>query len=965
MKSKDFLNDEWSQKYKKSINCSNPRGFSQRAHCAGRKKNEDVAQGLINELAPGGGSGNGPFDYGAAIIKIGEDFLDHFTDSQAGEDAAQITKAGETFIAKGMLAGVKFLYQELDTQVRDHVFDELADQGFNVEQDLIALRRKIPRDPEAGQLFAKMKADWEAQPGHTYVVTGQWGTGSSTSKDIKAGSEQEARQKFLASNKGVKFNSIDVKRLGGAAGMAEGVNAKQVKNVQENKINRRGFLAGMLGLAAAGMVPQSVASELVQQLADPAAASDTLERAAGNLLNAIRWRLEQFRSDKLRDRAVANIAGKLGMPTDQFEEFMEFYEYGSDPEEAAKQLVQHLRGADPRSITVRDRDFDDHDDDDNAVAQAAKTVTSTAARTQAAPAVATGMAAFKDLLQRVMSDRRTEQPQVKDMGQISRTGSAPALPAPDQSAVEIMAQLRDIVGRDLSDAEKDLARQKLQGVAEGILGNREYNRVMPVVKRIAGEVSDYDRDEFGEELWSLLDQKYGSKYAQSILQDSLDFYWDEYTELTGQQGMAEGLLNEFDPGEGGFGPFKVYIGKQIVKQFSTFEEAKDEVDFLRDSDPRSANDHWRIVDGTGQTAWEYDIGHKIDSHRRSQKFRGQGMSEQQGVAEGSDNIWGPAGRFAGDEKTDIGMTLDKIAVGDQVQYHGRKVQVKQLYKDRARVSDRSREWDVRLSDLNRLGQGVREGSLNEVDRRGFLRGLAAFAAVSAVPSGVVRALSTPEGINTLTTNDVNALLKAIRAYLPRYDQQDWTGTFERWDKMASVLRIYGDDDELGSDKLDKLMGLYRKDPEQASTKLLQHLQKHAVDLTDVRKQTISQWDDIETVRRSDPVNDEIRQMQQQIADYNARMQLSKTPGISPAQTATAAVTQFRDLVQQMLGAETTISRPPREKYMGRIKPTSSALALPAPDRSATEIMRDLQDIMDRPLTDQEKTIVQQALQGAK
>lgn len=28
----------WSQKYKKSIDCKNPKGFSQRAHCAGRKK---------------------------------------------------------------------------------------------------------------------------------------------------------------------------------------------------------------------------------------------------------------------------------------------------------------------------------------------------------------------------------------------------------------------------------------------------------------------------------------------------------------------------------------------------------------------------------------------------------------------------------------------------------------------------------------------------------------------------------------------------------------------------------------------------------------------------------------------------------------------------------------------------------------------------------------------------------------
>jgi hypothetical protein len=34
----DYIEEKWSQKYKSSINCSNPRGFSQRAHCAGRKK---------------------------------------------------------------------------------------------------------------------------------------------------------------------------------------------------------------------------------------------------------------------------------------------------------------------------------------------------------------------------------------------------------------------------------------------------------------------------------------------------------------------------------------------------------------------------------------------------------------------------------------------------------------------------------------------------------------------------------------------------------------------------------------------------------------------------------------------------------------------------------------------------------------------------------------------------------------
>jgi len=34
----DTLKEKWSAKYKRSINCNNPRGFSQRAHCQGRKK---------------------------------------------------------------------------------------------------------------------------------------------------------------------------------------------------------------------------------------------------------------------------------------------------------------------------------------------------------------------------------------------------------------------------------------------------------------------------------------------------------------------------------------------------------------------------------------------------------------------------------------------------------------------------------------------------------------------------------------------------------------------------------------------------------------------------------------------------------------------------------------------------------------------------------------------------------------
>jgi len=45
MRAFEFLNEGWSKKYKSSINCSNPKGFSQRAHCQGKKKKESLGEG--------------------------------------------------------------------------------------------------------------------------------------------------------------------------------------------------------------------------------------------------------------------------------------------------------------------------------------------------------------------------------------------------------------------------------------------------------------------------------------------------------------------------------------------------------------------------------------------------------------------------------------------------------------------------------------------------------------------------------------------------------------------------------------------------------------------------------------------------------------------------------------------------------------------------------------------------------
>lgn len=46
------LSEKWSNKYKRSINCNSPKGFSQRAHCAGRKKTTEGRSEPIEDFKP-------------------------------------------------------------------------------------------------------------------------------------------------------------------------------------------------------------------------------------------------------------------------------------------------------------------------------------------------------------------------------------------------------------------------------------------------------------------------------------------------------------------------------------------------------------------------------------------------------------------------------------------------------------------------------------------------------------------------------------------------------------------------------------------------------------------------------------------------------------------------------------------------------------------------------------------------
>ena len=87
----------WSEKYKKSIDCSNPKGFSQKAHCAGKKKkknemNENLKEVIMEILTEGvddpgilkcvfmaGGPGSGKSFTAKEIFGVGKGLLQSFS----------------------------------------------------------------------------------------------------------------------------------------------------------------------------------------------------------------------------------------------------------------------------------------------------------------------------------------------------------------------------------------------------------------------------------------------------------------------------------------------------------------------------------------------------------------------------------------------------------------------------------------------------------------------------------------------------------------------------------------------------------------------------------------------------------------------------------------------------------------------------------------------------------------------
>jgi hypothetical protein len=87
------LDEKWSQKYKSSINCSHPKGFSQKAHCAGKKKHNESHE-VMEHVCPDCGMCQTHGDMSLNEIKKGQKDSNGFSSCWKGYHAAG-TKKGK------------------------------------------------------------------------------------------------------------------------------------------------------------------------------------------------------------------------------------------------------------------------------------------------------------------------------------------------------------------------------------------------------------------------------------------------------------------------------------------------------------------------------------------------------------------------------------------------------------------------------------------------------------------------------------------------------------------------------------------------------------------------------------------------------------------------------------------------------------------------------------------------------
>lgn len=106
---------------------------------------------------------------------------------------------------------------------------------------------------------------------------------------------------------------------------------------------------------------------------------------------------------------------------------------------------------------------------------------------------------------------------------------------------------------------------------------------------------------------------------------------------------AREFLREFDPGPGGFGPFRLYMSmdpyskRHLIGQFGTQEEAEQEMQVQMGINADKGHEfYYYIMDGQDQEVGGWNPADDYDAQRMASKIRYIGPGK--GVAEGKSHI---------------------------------------------------------------------------------------------------------------------------------------------------------------------------------------------------------------------------------------------------------------------------------------------------------------------------------------
>ena len=117
---KEEVTEKWSEKYKKSINCNNPKGFSQRAHCQGRKKHLKESK-----LVEG---------YDIEKIKKALKILSQISES-IGEYVPLEFKLYGYELKRG--GGLKIMVLYIDVDSKDGAYDTMSRVWYDISNQLL------------------------------------------------------------------------------------------------------------------------------------------------------------------------------------------------------------------------------------------------------------------------------------------------------------------------------------------------------------------------------------------------------------------------------------------------------------------------------------------------------------------------------------------------------------------------------------------------------------------------------------------------------------------------------------------------------------------------------------------------------------------------------------------------------------------------------------------------------------